>query len=240
MLFRAAAALALVLGSPLAAFAAMIVPVSQTRSVTASAQVSGGPLSSSSFSASDFGLFDQTASAESVHPSGPGWRVGTSVSQLSTIGADRLTAHLEIGYGAPFGTPVGSALTQSLFDVTFDLLESANYQLGNGKDPNSFGSGSHVVTLRNESGQVIAQPGAGHYFPHGSDDLLAWTSVASGVLAPGRYRLTAEWNQGVPADPDSWDAAVVMLFTPIPEPGSALLVALGLGALAARRARTES
>jgi hypothetical protein len=241
MLFRAAAlALALVLGSPLAAFAAMIVPVSQTRSVSASAQVSGGPLVSNSFSASDFDPWNQFAGGTSVHPAGPGWYVSSSVSQNSTIGPDSLSAHLQIGFGAPFGTPIGSAQTQSLFDVTFDLLESANFKLGNGKTPNSFGSGTHVVTLRNESGQVIAQPGANFYFPAGSNDLTAWMSVASGVLAPGRYRLTAEWNQGVPADPDSWNAAVVMLFTPIPEPGSALLLALGLGALAARRARTGS
>ena len=241
MLFRtAAAALALVLGSPLAASAAMIVAVSQNRSVSASAQVIGGPLVSNSFSAGDFGVFDQSAGGISNHPAGPGWYVQSGVRQKSTIGPDSLSAHLQVGFAAPFGTPIGSAQTQSLFDVTFDLLESANFELGNGKEPSPFGSGLHVVTLRNESGQVIAQPGSGYYFPQGSDDLLAWASVVSGVLAPGRYRLTAEWNQGVPADPGSLNAAVVMLFTPIPEPGTALLVALGLGALAARRARTES
>ena len=236
ILVVAAAALCL----PLAAGATMIVPVSQTRSVSASAQVSGGPLVSSSFSASDFGVFDQVAGATSVHPAGPGWYVSTGVGQTSTIGEDRLTAHLEIGFEWPFGSPGETAQTQSLFDVTFDLLGPASYELGNGKDPNSFGSGTHVVTLRNESGQVIAQPFAGHYFPHGSDDLLGWFSVASGVLAPGRYRMTAEWNQGFPPDSGSWDAAAVLLLTPIPEPGTALLLGLGLGALGARRARSES
>jgi hypothetical protein len=237
--FVCSVALVLATGVPLAAAAALIVPVSQTRSVSASAQITGGPLVTSSFSASDFGVFDQVASANSVHPAGPGWFVATGVGQTSTIGEDRLSAHLEIGFSWPFGAPGGSASTQSIFDVTFDLLESANFELGNGKDPNSFGSGSHVVTLRNESGLVIAQPFAGYYFPHGSDDLLAWTSVASGVLQPGRYRLTAEWNQGFPADPGSWDAAAVLLFTPIPEPGAALLLALGLGLLTARRVRSE-
>lgn len=231
-LFRALA-VAAALSCPLAAGAALIVPVSQTRTVSASAQITGGPLVSSSFSASDFGVFDQAAGATSVHPAGPGWYVSTGVGQTSTIGDDFLSAHLEIGFGWPFGAPGGTAQTQSIFDVTFDLLEPANFQLGNGKDPNSFGSGTHAVTLRNELGQVIAQPFAGHYFPHGSDDLTAWFSVASGVLAPGRYRLTAEWNQGFPADPGTWDAAAVLLLTPIPEPGTALLLALGLGALAA-------
>jgi hypothetical protein len=228
--------------APLAAGAAMIVPVSQTRSVSASAQVTGGPLVSSSFSASDFAVFDQSAGAYSQHPAGPAWYVSNGVGQESTIGEDRLTAHLEASFGWGTPGPGGTASTQSLFDVSFDLLESANYQLGNGM-VNRFGifpSATHTVTLRNESGQVIAQPGAGYYFPTGSDDLLAWTSVVSGILPAGRYRLTAQWNNGFAPDPDIWNAAAVLLFTPIPEPGSALLVALGLGALAARRHRAES
>jgi hypothetical protein len=225
----------LILCLPLVATAALIVPVSQTRSVSASAQITGGPLVTASFSASDFGVFDERASATSVHPSGPGWYVSNGVRQTSTIGDDSLSAHLQISFGWPFGAPGGTAQTQSVFDVTFDLLEPANFRLGNGKEPNDIFSGSHAVTLRNELGQVIAQPPANYYYPPGSNDLLAWMSVASGVLAPGRYRLTAEWNQGFPGDPGSWNAAAVLLLTPIPEPGTALLVALGLGGFAARR-----
>jgi hypothetical protein len=226
---------------PLAAAAALIVPVSQTRSVSAFAQIDapGGLPSSSSFSAGDFGPWSsQTAGATSYHPSNPGWYVGNSVRQTSSIGEDRLSAHVSGSFGGAggvFGPYAGDVDTQSLYDITFDVLEPVNYRLGNGREPFSFGS--HVVTLRNESGQVLAQPPPAYYYPPGSDDLLAWMSVASGALAPGRYRLTAHWDGGFAPDPGTWTAAAVLRLTAIPEPGTALLVALGLGALAARRER---
>ena len=123
--------------------------------------------------------------------------------------------------------------------MTFDLLAPASYKLGNGQVAYQFGYGSHVVTLRDESGQVIAQPGWGDYVL-GEDDPFYYISVASGVLVPGRYRLTAEWNRGFPGDPGQWDAAAVLQLTAIPEPATALLLASGLGWLAARRRRSES
>jgi len=229
---------------PLAAAAALIVPVSQTRTVSAFAQISapGGLPSSSSYSAGDFGPWSQTAGATSYHPAGPGWYVGNSVRQTSTIGEDRLSAFVTGSFGGAGGVygPYGGTVdTQSLYDITFDVLEPVTYQLWNGIVQNSqFGGfGSHVVTLRNESGQVIAQPFAVDILPPGSNDASAWMYAPSSVLSPGRYRVTAQWDGGYAADPGSWDAGMAMRFTAIPEPGTALLVALGLVALVARRSR---
>jgi hypothetical protein len=229
-------ALAVACSIPLAATAALIVPVSQTRSVTAFADADPGDPSSSSFSAGDFGTFQKSASAHSAYPSASGWYFSNGISQTSTIGEDRLTANLTASYDHVFAN--GTAYTRSLFDVTFDLLEPASYTLGNGEAA-SFNFGvlpPHTVTLRDELGQVIAQPRA-DYYPFGSSSFVGWASVRSGVLAPGRYRMTAEWYQPSPGDPDSWRASALLVLTPIPEPGTALLVALGLGGLAARRTR---
>jgi hypothetical protein len=237
MLFRTAVvalAPALALGSPLAAAAATIVPVSQTRSVSAFAQISapGGLPVSQSFSASNFDPWNQGAFATSFHPEGPGFYVSNSVTQTSSIGDTRLQADITASFD--WQGFDGTVNTHSLFDITFDLLTPASYQLGNGQVAFLISPGSHVVTLRDENGVVLAQP-ASDMYPPLSPDLVGWMSVASGVLAPGRYRLTAEWNNGFASDPGTWNASALLLLTPIPEPGTALLLALGLGALAAGR-----
>jgi len=220
---------------PLAAGATLIVPVSQARSVSASASVTGGQPSSSSFSASDFGPWDQTATAGSsrVNPSGT---MTNSVRQRSTIGESSLSSEIDGGMlRTEFGG--GSGSTQSVFDVTFDLTGTASYKLANGLNQSSLIG--HVVTLYDVNGQVIAQPIA-RMFPVGYPDAYDLMGLATGVLGAGRYRLTVQWNRNGVADfgPDStFDGVMNLAFTPIPEPGTVPLFVLGLGALAARRQR---
>lgn len=227
--------LAVVLCFPVAAAATLIVPVSQTRSVTAFADADPGDPASSSFSAADFGTFDQTASATSYYPGSVSWYISNSVRQTSTIEDARLTSVLSGSF--TWQIVGGTTSTQSIFDVTFDLTAPASYQLANGQEAYQFGYGTHVVTLRDANGQVIAQPPWNVYVP-GSTDPDYFLSVSSGVLQPGRYRLTAQWDRGFPGDPGQWDAAAVLSLTEIPEPGTSLIVVGGLLGLAGwRRAR---
>jgi hypothetical protein len=226
-------ALAVTLCLPLAATATLIVPVSQTRSVTAFADADPGDPSSQSFSATDFGVFDQAASATSFYPGSPIWRISNSVRQTSTIEDARLTVTLSGSF--TWEIVGGTTYTQSVFDVTFDLTAPANYQLGNGQVAYQYGYGTHVVTLWDANDQVIAQPPWNVYPPGSTDPSVGWASVSSGVLQPGRYRLTAQWDRGFPGDPGSWNAAAILSLAAIPEPGTGLLVISGLLGLAGWR-----
>jgi hypothetical protein len=229
---------------PLAAAATLIVPVSQTRSVTASADAIQGDPAFQSFSAPDFGTFNQTARAISCSVAIPNQCMSTSVKQTSTIEDTRLTSSLVVGANwTPYAS--GPMSTQSIFDVTFDLTAPASYKLGNGKVTDLLGSGTHTVTLSDESGEVIKKLFSGYYFPTtpppgGYTDLLGWVSTGSGVLQPGRYRMTAQWDQASPADPGGVNAAAVLLLTAIPEPSTGLLVLGGLLGLAGQRRRSRS
>ena len=226
---------------PLAAAATLIVPVSQTRSVTASADATQGDPAFQSFSAPDFGTFNQTAGAISCSVALPNQCMSTGVKQTSTIEDTRLTSSLVVGASwTPFAS--GPMSTQSIFDVTFDLTAPASYKLGNGKVTDLLGSGTHTVTLSDETGEVIKKLFSAYYVPTtpppgGYTDLLGWVSTGSGVLQPGRYRMTAQWDQGSPADPGGVNAAAVLLLSAIPEPGSGLLVIAGLMGLAGWRSR---
>jgi hypothetical protein len=213
------------------------VPVSQTRSVSASAHVTGGDPSSQAFSASGFGAFDQTASAFSSNPS-QGQLTGTSatIRQQSVIEDTLLLADLN-GHML-YTLSVGPTSTQSVFDVTFDLTAPASYFLTNGQESSPWGT--HAVTLYDASDLVLASLPSGGYFPPGYPEIAPGVA---GVLAPGRYRMKAQFDRDRASDfigEGRIRAAASLRFTPIPEPGSALLLALGLGALGARRPRTES
>lgn len=240
--YRALLAVLVAAGAPFAAAATLIVPVSQTRTVSASAQTSGGVLSSSSFSASDFGSFDQSAGAQSYHPVYTTAFVSSGVRQISTIQDARLTSEVRASKSFySFGSfIVGGALGQdSVYDVTFDLLEPARYSLLNGIFREPFENPVHTVKLLDANGQVIAQPAAATVPTPGSFPI--GIPPTTGVLPAGRYRLIADWDWDFFfGDPVELRGYLDLSFTPIPEPGSALLLALGLGALAAGRARSES
>jgi hypothetical protein len=217
---------------PLAAAAAMIVPVSQTRTVSAFAQVGGGVPASGSFSAPDFGPWNQAAGGTAYHPAGPAYFAVSSVRQTSTIEDDRLSSGVtsEMYYAYTYDAP----LTQdSLFDVTFDLLEPARFSLVNSvlldPEPNLL-FGEQLVTLMDENGDVVVQRNAFN-LPHPGFIPPAFT----GMLAAGRYRVVADWNRFFHDRSAPMTGNFDLVFTPIPEPGTALLLAFGLATVAARR-----
>jgi hypothetical protein len=210
-----AAVLCLVALSPSASVATPIVPVSQTRSVTAAASHPFGTPSSDSESAPDFGPFDGYASATSAYFAD---FVRAEAQQTSTIGADRILLSVD-GY-AVFGLYGGTATATSAFDVTFDLLVESEYNLFYQSINNFFVTTSGALS---DSGGVLVQ-----LFPN---------TAQTGTLAPGRYRLEA-FATGHEA-PDSVEGQLfqqlTLEFTPIPEPSTAWLLAGGIVALAAAR-----
>lgn len=208
--------LCLVALSPSASVAALIDPVSQTRTVTAATTHPFGTPSSSSMSAPDFGPFDGYASARS----GSGDYAEASVRQISTIGTDHID--LSVNGLTLFGTFGGTATASSLFDVTFDLLVESDYELFHQGTQNQFVSANGTLS---DSGGVIATLYANTYF--------------SGTLSPGRYRL--QLSAAGSGAFDYFDGSIYqnmnLAFTAVPEPATAWLVASGLLVLAATRKR---
>src|SRR5262245_27720834 len=164
---QAAAAACLVALSAYASVAAPILPVSQARSVSATASHPLGTPSSDSESAPDFGPFAGSASAVS----GPiGDRLIASVTHDSTIGADRID--LLVDGLALLALVGGVATVSSSFDVTFDLLVESDYSLFYDGHRNQFVSTGG--TLSDDQGVIV--------------DLHPLTARI-GTLSPGRYRL---------------------------------------------------
>jgi hypothetical protein len=221
--------------APISAAAALIVPVSQTRSVSQFIQHTGGVPASSFHSAPDFAPFDRSAGARSSSPQNSSWEVRGNVRQSSSIADDHLLAELSGSMTrSNFIGASGTGSQQSIFDVAFDLTTASSYRLLNGVDYDITAPfGSHVVTLFDANDNVIRQLPTGP-FPIDTSP----GRPPTGVLEAGRYRLRAEWNRLAIADPTEFPgfrAAAYLGFTPIPEPGTALLVALGLGALGVKR-----
>lgn len=212
-----AAALCLASIWPSASVAALIVPVSQTRSVTAEASHPFGTPSSDSETAADFGPFDGHASASSAYFSD---FVLADAQQTSTIGADRIDLSVD-GYAA-FGLYGGTATATSSFDVTFDLLVESEYNLFYQSINNFFVTTSGALS---DSEGVLVQ-----LFPN---------TAQTGILAPGRYRLEAfaTAHQAPDTVEGRMYQQLTLEFTPIPEPSTALLLAAGLVVLAVTRER---
>jgi hypothetical protein len=145
--------------------AQLIVPVSQTRSVTAEASSPNGSPSSNSAAAPDFAPFDRTVYASSGTWTPP---ARASARQTSAIGADRITVGVNLSAYYDYGG--GTARATSVFDVTFDLPDGLDYQLwssGGGYRPPQ-------MVLSGPEGEITHLSGPGS---------------VTGTLPPGRYRL---------------------------------------------------
>jgi hypothetical protein len=204
---------------PSASRATTIVPVAQTRSVTATASHPFGTPSSQSQSASDFGPFNGHARADSV--SG-GDRTTADITQTSTIGTDRIDLVVDgrIDIGVFGGPDTGTA--SSLLDVTFDLTVASQYAL------------SHAITFTGNDVRVRLSDAQGVLV-----ELLGF-GVRGGLLAPGRYRVEALFDaDGVAGGRQFLSQEVTLLFTLVPEPSTAALLLSGIALLAARRVDTQ-
>jgi hypothetical protein len=204
--------------SPSASLAALIVPVSQARSVTATASHPSGVPSSDTESAPDFGPFNVTALASS----GPiGDLTRASANQTSLIGDDKIT--LSATLIAVLGLLGGTANASSSFDVTFDLLTTSNY---------SFFPAASIDSFRSASGRLSKSDGTVLYG-------FSSSSGGGGTLEAGRYRLElSSSNTGVPASiAASGGQSFQLAFTAIPEPSTAWLVSAGILAMGAAHQR---
>ena len=221
----------LLAGSPAAALTTVI---SQSRSVSASAEVYNGPPVSQSFSASDSGPFDQVASAHSQ-------QAGTFQCCYVSAGIRQRSAIEEGHFYAVLGGSMswdqfsGPAMTQSIYDVTFDLDAPSNYWIMNGLNQ-YFSWGTHEVTLRDEDGQVISRTVGFGYSP-GTQPGEFFYGATSAILAPGRYRFTAQFDRGYATNfysENQFEGIAELRLRAIPEPATGTLLGLGLGAISLR------
>lgn len=199
-----------------ASLATTIDPVSQTRSITASASHPAGTPSSNTLAASGFGAFQRRVRATS----GPvGDVTDVFIQQSSMIHEDSI--HMVVdGIGLRSLAGLGDGSASSIFDISFDLTVTSSYELMyNGL----------VGTLTSTGGALSDATGV-------ILDLLPVTQQ-SGILNPGRYRIEIFAN-GSAADTE--DAGRIhqhldLTFTPVPEPSTAALIASGFAVLALTR-----
>jgi hypothetical protein len=218
---------ALCLAWPLGSAAQLVDPISQTRSVSASADSNPGEPSSVSHSAPGFGAFHATAGAYSFNPGlDPTGAIRccglvSSLTQRSIIEPTRLWVD---GTGRMYYEQLGggTASTSLVYDVTFDLTAPSRYdvvtffQSGYG--------GTFSATLWDHTNAVVFS--------------LGGFQARVGTLLPGQYRfevLLSRTSVGVDVPDGSFQGWADLNFTLIPEPGTASLFGLGLAMLAARR-----
>ena len=198
-----------------ASLAAPIVPVSQTRSLAASASHPSGTPSSDMQAAPDFGEFSERASATS----GPlGDRVQVFVQQRSMIHEDSI--HMVVdGLGLRSLTG-GDGDASSIFDVSFDLTVTSEYDLMYNGLASSFTSTGGA--LSDSTGVLL--------------DFLPVTEQ-TGILGPGRYRIEI-FATGRAADTEDEGRIhqhLDLFFTPVPEPSTASLLVAAFAVLAVAR-----
>jgi hypothetical protein len=221
--------LASLLGTP-SAEADLIVPVSQTRTVSAFAFDCdpGGNCStdSQSESAPDFGMFASSVTAQ-VDVNG---LLSASAQQLSSLGSDAVSAVVRSDADPIQFATFGSRQATSRFEFTFDVLQALPFTLyGYGEvresDPGPVAFARLALTGGPGNQTIVdvyaLDEGGFGLFPN------------EGVLVPGRYTLIAEAQ--FRTDFPGVSAYADFEFGVVPEPSTGLLLAGGLLALAARR-----
>ena len=181
------------------------------------------------------GTFDEMATAFS----GGAPAATATADQQSQLLVEGIFAEGSVNAGVAGGNPAsGSTEASGLsrLDVTFALSESTPFSLtgalsealtGAGVAPNleatvtltSLDTGAPIVDADSESTSIIS---------------------ATGILAPGRYRLEARalsTVRGSSITPGSTFGDATFSFSLVPEPSTALLFAFGLVTLAGRRRR---
>jgi hypothetical protein len=212
---------------PIGAAAQLVDPISQTRTVSATADNNPGTPNSVSHSAPGFGAFNATAGAYSfdpnLDPTGAIRCCGlvSSLTHRSIIEPTRLWVD---GTGAMYYQQLGggTASTSLLYDVTFDLTAPSSY--GVITFFQSVYGGTFSATLWDHTNAVVFSIGG--------------FQGRAGTLMPGQYRfevLLSRNGVGVDVPDGSFQGWADMTFTLIPEPGTASLLGLGLALLAARR-----
>lgn len=212
-----------------AADAALINPVSQTRTISAYAidcDLGGScPSDSQSDSAPDFGPFTSSVTAQ-VDVNG---LFSASASQGSSIGSDTVSAGVSSNADLIGFPTYGYRSADSRFELTFDVLQAVSFTLdGYGEvhetDPGPVAF-ARVALTGGPGNQTIvdvsATDGPFAVFPN------------EGLLLPGRYTLIAEAQ--ISTDFPGSSAYADFELTVVPEPCTGLLLAAGLLALAARR-----
>jgi len=154
-------------------------------------------------------------------PSSPfaNWSGGGQTSTVSPL------AMSGTGSGSAW-SDYGWSQANTSFDITFDVLSPVEFDLtGSVWSGGGWGGG--------EAGASLTKEGASVY------GLVAWDEeldlLFQAILLPGRYRIRI-YTDATPISDAYYDFDIVMAATTVPEPGTALLLGLGL-AVIARTAR---
>lgn len=244
--------------APGSAVQAALTALSQTRSVEANAAASvrgDSDSQSDSESAPDFGPFGSTVDPLAIAIVGADIAIAQGVAdQQSSIGLGAITASGEASVSLTLLPGVGGlaeADGESLFDVTFDVVEPGDYSLTGLVDTQAIVTGGADIPLLTNGITFIDVGNATTLFQTLTGDELFGVS---GSLGPGSYRLlafaAADTTQASsltsPMTVNGLSAfSFNFAFTPsrIPEPGSSLALfaiaagALGLVPVRVRRAR---
>ncbi len=176
-------------------------------------------------------LFD--ASVNAIFNSGH----NSDASQSSTLGTRALSGQGQSGATSVHDNNVGDSAAESRFRVLFSLDEASDFTLT-----------GHIGTVFHGNVSYALQTGdgtpilSGDIFPFGSEkyDAHNLDIDESGALTAGVYELEflAASNPSDYSGSSYW--SVDFALTPIPEPGTALLLGTGLATLSIRRSRSRS
>lgn len=222
--------LVIVIG-PAYAGAALIDPVSQTRTI--SAYVLGSappdfPSDSDSDSASDFGVFDSSVSAQVDLAAGS---VAASAHQQSWIASAQVNAMGGAVADALLNAPGSFAQGGSHFELTFDVAQPLEFVLWgylNVLEISSVPGGSTRLTLSGGPGdETLVQLFTADFLYDFNEE---------GVLEPGRYTLLVDTSLSIGDSASvSGDYQVELGVVLVPEPATGWLLGGGLLLLGARR-----